>query len=340
MSQQAPLVSVVIVNYNRAELLRRCLQSVFAQRYRPIEVIVVDNGSVDDSLDVVRTGFPDARVISLDRNAGFAEGNNIGVREARGEFVVLLNNDSEVEENWLPPLLDLMQDSNVAIAASKVLTDGVPEEFSTMNGTINYLGHNIMRQFADLSMIFYAGGTSLMFRRAEVGEPFVNEYFLYHEDVCLCWRMRLRGKDIRMAQDSVVYHRGSETTKRQASSLISFYQTRNRILNLLLFYEGWTLLKLLPYLIADALAAVLRAGLRRSRSLPGTLKAYIWLLTHRAWVRALREKEQAVRAVPDEAILALMSADVFDENRSSPMAAPLNRLARAYATLVRLPFHA
>jgi len=340
MRNQGALVSVVIVNYNGAHLLEQCLRSVFAQPYRPVEVIVVDNGSVDGSVEMVRKEFPETRLIALDRNAGFAEANNIGVREAKGEFVALLNNDTVVDEHWLPPLLEMMNNRNVAIAASKVLTDGVPAEFYTMNGTINYLGYNIMRQFTDLSMIFYAGGTSLMFRREEVGEPFVAEYFLYHEDVSLSWRMRLRGKDIRMAQDSVVYHRGSATTKRQASSLITFYQVRNRVLNLLVFYETSTLLKLLPFLVADLIMSVLRAFVSRSRSLPGTLKAYGWLLTHLRWVLRLRRTEQAARTVPDAAILSLVSADVFDATRSSSIAVPINRLARTYATFMRLPFHA
>ncbi len=340
MSEQASRVSVVIVNYNGAELLHRCLRSVFAQRYRPMEVLVVDNGSVDGSVEMVQKEFPEARVISLNRNAGFAEGNNIGVREARGEFVVLLNNDTEVEDNWLPPLLAVMEDPHVAIAASKVVTDGVPEEFYTMNGTINYLGYNIMRKFADLSLIFYAGGTCLMVRREQVGEPFVNEYFLYHEDVYLGWRMRLQGKDVRMAQGSVVYHRGSQTTKQQVSSLITFCQVRNRMLNLLLFYEARTLLKLLPLLIADVLFVLARAAMSRSMSVHGALQAYGWLLTHAGWIRNRRVQEQAARTVGDERILALMSADVFDQSRSSPLAVPINRLARAYAKLIRLPFHA
>ncbi len=339
MNTQRGLVSIVIVNYNGAELLRPCLRSVFAQRYRPIEVIVVDNGSADGSVEIVKKEFADARVIALNRNAGFAGGNNIGVQEATGEFVVLLNNDATVDENWLAPLLTLLADPNVAIAASKVLTDGVPSEFYAMNGTINYLGYNIMRAFTDLSMIFYAGGTSLMFRREEIGKPFLSDYFLYHEDVYLSWRVRLKGKDVRMAQGSVVYHRGSQTTQRQPSSLISFYQVRNRLLNLLLFYERRTLLKLLPLLIADMLATLIRAAMSRSMSVRGAMQAYVWLVTHPGWLRRKRTKEQAARTIEDSRILSLMSADVFDGVRSPRIAGVINRLARGYARLMRLPFH-
>lgn len=333
------MISIIILNYNGLMLLRRCLASVFAQPYRPIEVIVVDNASSDGSVAMVKSEFPAVRVIALDRNSGFAEGSNIGVREAVGEYAVLLNNDTEVDAQWLPALLDLMRQPHVAIAASKVVTDGVPDTFYEMNGTINYLGYNIMRQFTDLSMVFYAGGTSLMFRRSMVGEPFLDEYFLYHEDVYLSWRMRLRGFDVRMAQSSVVRHRGSETTKREASALITFYQVRNRVLNLLILYDASTLLKLSPMLLADAIASAMRAAFSASRSFLGVTRAYTWIATHLHWILARRKKEQAARRVSDGDILKLISADVVDATRSNAVLKLLNILSRAYARVVRLPYH-
>ncbi len=334
----SPLVSIVIVNYNGAELLRQCLKSVFAQPYRPIEVIVVDNASVDDSVEIVRREFPQVRLILNKRNLGFAEGNNVGVEAASGEFVVLLNNDATVEAQWLPSLLEAINEPNVAVVTSTVITDGIPAEFYEMNGSVNYLGYNIMRQFADTTKVFYAGGTSLMFRKNIVGEPFLREYFLYHEDVYLSWRLRLQGLDIRMAPNSIVMHKGNATTKKEASSLITFYQERNRILNLLLLYETITLIKLAPFLMFDVLAKLGNAALSNSKSLPGTLKAYWWLATHSKWLRAQRAKEQAARKVSDEIVLRLMSADVFDESRAPKIVRILNVCAQFYARLVGLPF--
>lgn len=339
MPAESPLISIVIVNYNGVDLLRSCLRSVFAQPYRPIEVIVVDNASRDGSVGMVRKEFDGVQVLSLQRNTGFAEGNNIGVRNAKGEFVVLLNNDATVEEDWLFALLRTMNDPGVALVASKVLTEGVPAEFYTMNGTINYLGYNIMRQFADLSKIFYAGGTSLMFRRSIVGEPFIAEYFLYHEDVYLSWRMRLRGYDIRMAQDSIVRHRGSATTRRASSSIISFYQVRNRFLNLFLFYRSGTLVRILPLLLLDAAVTLARSAFGSGKSLWGVLHAYGWLLLNGGWIVQRRRQEQAARRIPDDAILSLMSADVIDAARSGARLGWLNHLSRLYARLVGLPFH-
>lgn len=335
----SPLVSIVIVNYNGAELLRQCLRSVFSQSYRLIEVIVVDNNSRDDSIEVTRREFPEAHIIRCEKNLGFAEGSNVGVRAASGEFVVLLNNDATVEDNWLEGLLEILDDEKVAIVTSKVVTEGIPSEFYQMNGSINFLGYNIMRQFSDLSRIFYAGGTSMMFRKSIVHEPFLNEYFLYHEDVYCSWRMRFQGFDVRMAQLSLVHHRGNVTTKRQPSSLITFCQERNRIINLFLFYQATTLVKLVPYFVFDVLAKLGSAALSNSRSLPGTLKAYWWLLTNTVWIRRQRKKEQAARTITDKDILALMSPNVFDEARAPKITRILNSCSRFYARLVGLPFH-
>ncbi len=334
-----PLVSIVVVNYNGADLLRECLKSVFSQAYRPIEVIVVDNASTDNSVEIITTGFPEAQIIRSEKNLGFAEGNNAGVRAATGEFVVLLNNDATVGDNWLSALLAAFKERNVAIVTSKVITEGVPPEFYEMNGSVNFLGYNIMRQFNDPSRIFYAGGTSVMFKKSIVGEPFLNEYFLYHEDVYLSWRMRLQGYDVRMAPLSLVHHRGNATVKRQASTLITFCQERNRILNLLLFYQAGTIIKLIPFIVFDVLARVGRATLSSSRSLPGTLKAYWWLLTNMPWIRGQRRKEQTARTVADKDILKLMSPNVFDEARAPGIALVFNACARRYARLVGLPFH-
>ncbi len=333
-----PLVSIVIVNFNGSDLLRSSLKSVLSQMYRPIEVIVVDNASVDNSVAMLAERFPDVKVIRCEKNLGYAQGNNVGVRAANGEVILLLNNDAVVDGQMIVELVRTCTTTCAAAVTSKVITEGMPSEFYEMNGSVNYLGYNIMRQFADTTKVFYAGGTSLMFRKNIVGEPFLREYFLYHEDVYLSWRLRLQGLDIRMAPNSIVMHKGNATTKKEASSLITFYQERNRILNLLLLYETITLIKLAPFLMFDVLAKLGNAALSNSKSLPGTLKAYWWLATHSKWLRAQRAKEQAARKVSDEIVLRLMSADVFDESRAPKIVRSLNVCAQFYARLVGLPF--
>jgi GT2 family glycosyltransferase len=331
------LVSIIIVNFNGAAVVAECLQSVFAQPHRPIEVIVVDNASTDESARIVSDQFPDARLIVNETNLGFAGGNNRGVAAAQGEYVVLLNNDTIVESEWLTSLIDMLKNPDVAVVTSKVITDGVPTRFYEMNGTINYLGYNIMREFADLSQVFFAGGASLMFRREEQKQPFLDEYFLYHEDVFLSWKSRLLGKTVAMAQHSIVRHKGSATVRRQASDVVTFYQERNRLLNSLLFYSSRSLLLLLPYFVADAVAKLFLSLISRRKSLSGIIRAYLWVLIHSGWIVQERRKLQFQRKVSDREIMRMMSFKVVDGSTVS--ANLINGVSKLYARLVGLSYH-
>jgi hypothetical protein len=334
---ETPLVTVVIVNFNGESLLDSCLNSVRRQDYHPLDVIVVDNGSADASVSMVQSKYPEVRVLPQGRNLGFAEGNNCGVREARGEYVVLLNNDTEVTPGWIAGLLDQFHDPRVAVVTSRVITDGVPEHFYTMNGSLNPLGYNIMRVFSELSLVFFAGGASLMFRKEEVPRPFLSEYFLYHEDVYLSWRMRLSGRSIRMAQSSVVHHRGSETTRKQSSAMVTFYQERNKLLNALLLFGMPTLLRLLPFFLLDGVGKLTGSLVLRRKSFRGIVKSYLWCLGNIPWIASQRRVHQKERRVPDSEVLRFMSGRLLDHHGS--VAAIVNGMVRGYSRLVGLRFY-
>jgi len=337
MPPESPSVSVVIVNYNGAPLLDACLDSIQRQDYHPLELIVVDNGSVDESVQLVRSKFPDVRLLAQDHNLGFAEGNNVGVRAAQGTYVVLLNNDTEVTPGWIQGLLHQFKGPRIAVVTSRVVTDGVPDHFYTMNGSLNPLGYNVMRVFDDLSLVFFAGGASLMFRREEIPQPFPKEYFLYHEDVQLSWRMRLMGREIRMAQSSIVHHRGSGTTKKQSSAMVTFYQERNKLLNALTLFQASTLIRLLPMFVTDMLAKTFGSLFMKRKSFVGIVKAYTWCLGNISWLAGQRHARQAERRVPDGEILRFMSGRLIDHEGT--VARIINVSSRWYARLVGLRFH-
>ncbi len=338
MTTSLPLVSVIIVNYNGVTLLDDCLTSVLATDYHPLEVLLVDNGSTDGSVAFVRSRFPDVRLLLQEKNLGFAGGNNRGVESSTGEYIVLLNTDTRVEPGWVNALLEHMQEPGVGVVTSRVVTEGVPDLYYAKNGSLNFLGYNIMRVFDDLSIVFFAGGASLMFRRQTVGKPFLDEYFLYHEDVYLSWRMRLAGYKIRMAQASSVHHTGSATASRQASNLVTFYQERNRVLNALLLYEFSTLLRLIPLFAADGAVKLALSIVAGRKSPAGIIRAYAWCVMHAPWILRQRRAHQATRTVRDSEILSWMSPRLLDQE--GPLASTVNRFARVYARLMRLPFYA
>jgi GT2 family glycosyltransferase len=333
-----PLVTVIIVNYNGQEVLPECLEAVIRQDYPAFEVLVVDNASSDGSATLVEERFPAVRLMRSPVNRGFAGGNNLGFSAARGDYVSLLNSDAVPERDWLSRLVGGLERRGLVIASSQVITDGVPADEYEMNGTINYLGYNLPREFSDLETVFYCSAAALLIRREAVDVLFPEEFFLYQEDLHLSWKIRLRGGALGMVPDARVSHRGSYSTQRLDHPRVAYFQERNRLLNCLVFYQAWTLLRLLPYCILDAAAKLLMGVLGRGKPPGAVLRAYGAVLTRLRWIVAQRNDLQKSRTVGDREILALMTFRVV--RGGNALGDMLNALSRTYARMVGLAFHA
>jgi hypothetical protein len=340
MSEQTsrPLVSVVVVNYNGASILTGCLDAVLRQDYTAVEIVVVDNASTDGSAEIVKHTFPGARLIRSQQNRGFAGGANLGYAEARGRYVALLNSDAVPPPDWLSTLVEGLESRGLALASSQVVTEDVAAEEYEMNGTINYLGYNLPREFSDLETVFYCSAAALLIDREQVGGLFPEEFFLYQEDLHLSWRLRLQGKTLGMVPASRVAHRGSYSTRRVRQSLVAYYQERNRLFNCLIFYRPWTLVRLLPYIVLDPMAKLLAGLVGRGKPPLAVLRAYGAVLTRLRWVAGMRRQVQRARTVGDREVMSLMTFRVA-RGDGAP-AALLNRLSRLYASVAGLAFHA
>lgn len=315
-------VSIIIVNYNGKHLLKDCLDSVLRQSFIDFELILVDNGSKDGSVDYVVTNYTDERIkMALSKeNLGFSGGNNLGYKYAAGEYIVLLNNDTVVDVNWLRELLNVIEkDENIGIVQSLVITEGIPEEYYKENGTINLLGHNVMGFFPihgdGIGEIFQANGASLIIRWAlveQLGGLFPDEYFVYAEDTYLCFKVKFYGKRIMHTSRSIVHHKGNATANKQIPSLLYFYRERNRILNFLLFFSGSFLLKYLPYLAFNFLSKFILSFFSSKYSTDGLIKAYWWIVTNPAWIKNHRRLLHGYMKTPQNDVLKFLSGRVFD----------------------------
>jgi len=331
MNVPLPFCSVIIVNFNGKHLLHDCLTAVLSQQYEPFEVILVDNASSDGSAEYVEAAFPNVTVVRTGANAGFAGGNNEGFRRARGELIVLLNNDTIADDGWLRELVRAVAPDSVAIAGSLILTEGIPERYYEKNGSLNFLGHNIMRKFAKPENTFFAGGASLIYKRAILGSPFDEDYFLYLEDVYLSLRARFMGWGVVQSPDSRVRHLGSDTTRRQQASRMTMYQERNRILNMFLFFSAPTLLKLVPLFAANVCAKTAASLLTRRYSLPGLLRAWGWLALHPGLIVNKRRAIRSVITAPEADVTGWMTSDLT--NGESAAGRAVNACAHLYFRL-------
>ncbi|MEW6557416.1 MAG: bifunctional glycosyltransferase family 2 protein/class I SAM-dependent methyltransferase [Elusimicrobiota bacterium] len=309
------LISVVVLNYNGKEYLKNCFDSLQKQTYSPVELIVVDNNSTDGSVDFVKTKFPQVKIIKNEKNFGFAQGNNIGVLNASSRYVAILNNDTVVNEEWLQKLWDCMKATDSVIVGSKIYTVGVPDKYYEKNGTLNLIGYNIYNIFNDPQEIFIASGCSLLFDKEKIAVPFDPDYFFYSEDVYLSWFARLKGYKISQCSESIVQHLGSVSTRKQKSSVRTFYQERNRILNLFIFYDSITLLKIIPCLIFDIVFKPLYIIFNPNKSFTGWIKAILWFFLNLKIVCGKRKKIQNQRIISNTEILKYMSSKIFNSNK-------------------------
>ncbi|MEZ4689089.1 MAG: glycosyltransferase family 2 protein [Ignavibacteria bacterium] len=252
-------VSVIIVNYNGKHFLKECFESLSGQSFSDFEIIFVDNFSDDGSFEFVQENlnYGNVKFFRTDKNLGFAGGNNFGLKHCSGEYIVLLNNDTVVETDWLKELLDcITSHKDTGMAQSLVITEGIPLRYYEKNGTVNLLGHNVMEIF-DIDKdgtgeIFQANGCSLIIKKElahQLGGLFPDEYFAYSEDTYLCMKVKFRGLKIMHTSRSVVRHFGGGSGKNKKPSHLFFYQERNRLLNFLFFFNTGFVIRYIPYLI-------------------------------------------------------------------------------------------
>jgi GT2 family glycosyltransferase len=237
------LVSVVIANWNRRDLVKQCLESLRNQSYSNFEIVLVDNGSSDGSVAFVEQQFPEVRVLALTRNNGFAAANNAGIRIARGELIALLNNDAKPEPSWLESLVHALEaHPEVGFCASKILRTGDDQVIDTAGDVYFYYGVGSKRgidrvdgpEFSQKEYVFGACAGAAIYRRAMLEDVglFDEDFFLYMEDIDLSFRAQLRGYRCLFVPEARVYHQVAATAG--WGSGLSIYYTRRNILYVLL----------------------------------------------------------------------------------------------------------
>ncbi|MEE8586681.1 MAG: glycosyltransferase family 2 protein [Acidobacteriota bacterium] len=269
---EAPLVSVVVVNHNRAEMLRECLRSLLDQTYPNLEIWVVDNGSRDESLKIVDCfDEPRLHLIALAENRGFAAANNLAFERAGGDFVALLNNDAVADPGWIAALMEAIQEApSVGMCASKILFAGTriidkaghliyPDGQNRGRGT----GEQDRGQFESLEEALFPDGCAALYRRRLLEEAagFDSEFFAYADDADLGLRARWMGWGCLYVPAALVHHRHSSTSGRFSPQKI-YWVERNRC---------WLAVKNLPlsWLMASPFLTAYRWALNLGAALRG-----------------------------------------------------------------------
>ena len=227
-----PTVSIIIVNYSGRELLEECLKSIFKQTDEDIELIVVDNNSTDDSVNFIEKNYPNINLLKLNKNFGFAVPNNMASKIARGKYLVFLNNDTIVTQNWLSQLLAAMEsDKTIAMGQSLLLhPDGTVDSSGDFIDSLGraYSSKDIPKK----SRYVLSPRAACMIVRKDIFLElggFDESYFASFEDVELGWKSWLWGYKVILVPTSIVFHHGGKTVK-SISKTISFHGVKNNLL--------------------------------------------------------------------------------------------------------------
>ena len=230
------LISIIVLNYNAGELLLNCINSLKKSTYQNIEILVVDNISSDDSHTKCKKQFPDIKLIQNRKNLGYCGGNNVGIKEAKGEFIVILNPDTIVEENWLDEMFNAFNEFGDGLYQPKIISlneSNIIQSTGNMIHTFGFgfardKGKKIIEKKEEIEKIGYASGTCL-FTTKKVLEKvgLLDEFlFLYHDDLDLGWRAAQIGINSYYVPKSKIFHAESYSLKWSAKKF--YWLERNR----------------------------------------------------------------------------------------------------------------
>jgi hypothetical protein len=256
---QKPMVSIVSVNYDQPQVTCEMLESLRKVTYPNFEILIVDNGSPTTSPGIIKEKYPEVQLIISAENLGFAGGNNIAIKQTKGDYVLLLNNDTEVKPDFLESFVELMEsDKRIGITSSKIL-------YFYEDNMIQYAGMSALNpitsrggsdgdkeidngQYNNVKETFYPHGACMMIRKSvleEIGLLYEG-YFLYYEEYDFADRVRQAGYKIYYQPNATILHKESIATGKN-SPLKTYYLNRNRVLFLRRNSHGFTFLLAIIY---------------------------------------------------------------------------------------------
>jgi GT2 family glycosyltransferase len=302
------MVSIIILNYNGEKFLENCLESIIRETNQSYEIIVVDNNSPDKSGEKFSKKYQKCNFILNKKNVGVSEGLNIGIRNARGKFVVLLNNDLIVAPKWLEHLFDAHEIYGNGLYQPKFLKMNDRSVLDSAGNLISIFGFGFSRekgkkdilQYNSIEEIGFAAGTCLFCSKKifdKVG-LFDEKLFAYNEDLDLGWRAKLLNYKSYYVPKSIVYHHGSAQWKWSGEKF--YLLERNRWIVLLSNYSVKTILKLLPSLLI--IEFVLLVFFMKKKMLIKKLKSYVGIIKFLNHIKKRRKDIKERKSISDNEI--------------------------------------
>lgn len=299
-------VSLILVTWNSARFLPRCLDGIAQQSFRDIELIAIDNGSADDSVAIVRSRFPDAIILQNTANEGFSRAVNQGVARASGEFIQLVNPDAFLEPEYVAKLVEALEGDEFGAATGKLLRaegPGVDSKGIRMTRT----GRHFDIEEGEEREVFGVSGAAAMYKMAFIrdvtlsdGQFLDEDFFTYREDADVAWRGRLFGWRAVYVPDAVGWHVRTVTPqkRRELPAFINMHSFKNRFLMRIKNEGAYLALRNAPFELTRDLVTIVAVLTIERSSVP----AFGWLWRNRKRIFAKRREIQRRRRVSDRAL--------------------------------------
>jgi len=312
-----PLVSVIVLNYNAGKLLLNCIESVKKSTYKNLEIIVVDNISTDKSQETCKEKYSDIKLIQNNENFGYCEGNNIGIREAKGDYIIILNPDTIVKSNWIEELISAYNVFGEGLYQPKILSLDKTEILQSTGNMLHIFGFGFAKDKGkndnlvetDIEKIGYASGTCLFTSKKVLDKIGLLDsfLFLYHDDLDLGWRAAQLGIDSFYVPNSIIYHAESYALKWSAKKF--YWLERNRKYCLLTHYSKKTYAKMLPTLL---LVDFFVWFFYLSKGFVGAkIKADFDILRNKKSIEKKYQERESKKIVPDEELIKKFPDEIF-----------------------------
>ncbi len=305
------------MNYNAGQLLLNCVESVFKTNYNNLEIIVVDNASKDQSHLKCKEKFSKIKLVENKENFGYCEGNNVGIRQAKGEFIVILNPDTIVSPDWLLEIFSAYRKNGDGLYQPKIISLYEENVIQSTGNMLHLFGFGFARdkgvldnnQRNQIERIGYASGTCLftsvnVLKKVGLLDSFL---FLYHDDLDLGWRAAQLGIRSYYVPNAVIYHAESYSLK--WSSRKFFWLERNRRYCLLTHYSRDTYKKMRISLI---LVEIMVWLFYLSKGFLGAkIRAEIDIIKNKNQIETRYKELESKKIVPDKELIKLFPDEIF-----------------------------
>ncbi len=317
-----PEVSVIMNCLNCAKFLREAIDSVYAQNYQDWEIIFWDNASTDNSAELIKQYFPKTNLLQAEKNLGFAEGNNLAIKTALGhkaDYVFLINNDTELEKDLIQKLVNTAEhDDSIGILGPSVFDLKNKRSLQEIGMAIDKFGYPLaIKSPLDKDSVFFVSGCAIMIKSELLHNIgfFDERYFMFAEDLDLCWRAQLAGYKITINESAKIYHASGGSISGgvvKASSYETnikriFFREKNTLRTLIKNYDTANMIKVVLFYTAILLfESIFWTSILKPNTSKNILKAVFWNIMYLPDSLRKRVLVQSMRKISDKEIVSRM----------------------------------